>query len=73
MDDFDRLLELELVRMLDSVVRAPAPPRSSPPGRLVRVFTAWGSSIAPVASVVVLADAPLEQRSESLSAPAIFS
>jgi hypothetical protein len=82
MNDFDRLLELELARMLDSVVRTPAPPRSSPPGRrpVVRLFTASGSSIGPVATVVVLADGPAEQRAEvafpepaSTPVPAIFS
>jgi hypothetical protein len=58
MNDFDRLLELELTRMLDSVVRTPAPPRSSRPGRrpVVRLFTASASLIAPVATVPVLAD-----------------
>jgi hypothetical protein len=82
MNDFDRLLELELARMLDSVVRTPAPPRGSPPGRqpVVRLFSAWGSSIAPVATVAVLADGLPEQRPEvafpepaSTSGPAIFS
>ena len=66
MNDFDRLLELELARMLDSVVRTPAPPRSSPPGRplAVRLFTASASAIAPAATVAVLADGPAEQRAE---------
>jgi hypothetical protein len=82
MNDFDRLLELGLARMLDEVVRTPAPPRDSPPGRqpLVRLFSAWGSSIAPVATVAVLADGPLEQRPDvafpepaSTQGPAIFS
>jgi hypothetical protein len=82
MNDFDRLLELELARMLDSVVRTAAPPRSSPPGRrpLVRLFSASGSSIAPVATVAVLVDGPTEQRPEeafpeavSTPSPAIFS
>ena len=82
MNDFDRLLELELARMLDGVVRTPAPPRSSPPGRrpVVRLFTASGSSIAPVATVAVLADGPAEQGAAeafpvpaSTPGPAIFS
>ena len=82
MDDFDRLLELELARMLDSVVRTPAPPRSWPPGRrsVVRLFTASGSSIAAVATVAVLADGTAQQRAEvafpeptSTPGPAIFS
>ncbi len=30
MNDFDRLLEFELARMLNEVVRTPAPPRGSP-------------------------------------------
>jgi hypothetical protein len=82
MDDFDRLLELGLARMLDEVVRTPPPPRGSPPGRrpVVRIFTASGSSIAPVATVAVLADGPADQRAEvafpepaSALGPAIFS
>ncbi len=82
MDDFDRLLELGLARMLDEVVRTPPPPRGSPPGRrpVVRIFTASGSSIGPVATVAVLADGPTEQRPEvafpdavSTPGPAIFS
>ena len=66
MDDFDRLLELGLARMLDEVVRTPPPPRGSPPGRrpVVRLFTASGSSIAPVATVAVLADGPAKQLVE---------
>jgi len=82
MDDFDRLLELELARMLDDVVKAPAPPRGWPPGRrpALRFFTSWGSSIGPTAVVVVLADGPVEHQSEvafpqplSATCPAIFS
>jgi hypothetical protein len=82
MDDFDRLLELGLARMLDDLVRTPPPPRGSPPGRrpVVRIFTASGSSIAPVATVAVLADGPADQRAEvafpepaSTPGPAIFS
>ncbi len=67
MNDFDRLLELELARMLDSVVRAPAPTRSSAPERrpVVRLFTASGSSIAAVATVAVHVDGPVEQRAEA--------
>ena len=83
MDDFDRLLELELARMLDAVVKAPAPPRGWPPGRprpVVKLFTGLGSSIGPTATVVVLADGPVEHQSEvafpqplSATGPAIFS
>ncbi|HWO46413.1 MAG TPA: hypothetical protein VNO87_12695 [Methylomirabilota bacterium] len=82
MNDFDRLLELELARMLDSVVRTPPPPRISPPGHqpLVRLFAASASLIAPVATVAVLADGPAEQPAEvavreptSAPGPAIFS
>ena len=32
MDDFDRLLEFQLRRKLDSVVRSPVPPRRVRPG-----------------------------------------
>ncbi len=66
MNDFDRLLELELARILDSVVRTPAPPRNWAPERrpVVRLFTASGSSIAPVATVAVLADGPAKQLVE---------
>jgi len=75
MNDFDRFLELGLAQMLDEVVKAPAPPRASPPGRhpVLRLFTAPGSLIGPVASVVVLVDAPVERRSEPRPAPAIVS
>jgi hypothetical protein len=31
MDDFDRRLEIELARLLDRVVRTPAPPRRGHP------------------------------------------
>src|SRR5260370_28095315 len=67
MNDFDRWLELELARMLDHVVRTPAPPRSSPSERppVVRLFTASGSSIGPVATVAVLADGPAEHHAEA--------
>jgi hypothetical protein len=69
MNDFDRLLELELARMLDGVVRTPAPPRSSPAGHppVVWLFAASGSSIAPVATVAVLADGPAEQGARQRS------
>jgi hypothetical protein len=77
MDDFDRLLELELARMLDDVVKAPAPSRGWPPGRprpVVKLFTGLGSSIGPTATVVVLADGPGGQQSEvAFPHPAIFS
>ncbi len=82
MNDFDRWLELELARMLDEVVRTPAPPRGSPPGRqpVMRLFSGSRSSIAPVATVAVLADGLPEERAEvayqepaSTLAPAIFS
>ena len=82
MDDFDRLLELELARMLDEVVKAPAPPRGWPPGRrpVVRLFTSWGTSIGPAATVVVLADGAVDHQSEvafprplSATGPAILS
>ena len=59
MNDFDRRLERELAWMLDTVVRKPAPPRRGRPGSkpILKIFTATGASIAPVAAVVVLADA----------------
>jgi len=45
--------------MLDTVVRQPAPPRRglSRSKPILKIFTATGASIAPVAAVVVLADA----------------
>ncbi len=82
MNDFDRLLELELARMLDGVVRTPAPPRSSPPGHrpVVRLFTRSASLIAPLATVAGLGDEPAEERAEVAfpvpalaPGPAIFS
>ena len=59
MNDFDRRLERELAWMLDRVVRTPAPPRIGRPGSrpILKIFTATGASIAPVAAVVVLVDA----------------
>src|SRR2546428_14195225 len=56
MNDFDRRLERELALMLDRVVRTPAPPRIRRPGSrpILKIFTATGASIAPVAAVVVL-------------------
>ncbi len=83
MDDFDRQLEAELARMLDRVVRTPAPPRRGRPGStpILRLYSGPGGSIAPVARVVVLVDAPNELRAEvatlselaSAPGPAIFS
>jgi hypothetical protein len=72
MDDFDRRLERELARLLDRVVRQPAPPRRGRPGStpLLRLFSGTGAAIAPVASVVVLVDAP---EAPALATPATFS
>src|SRR2546425_4726956 len=69
MDDFDRRLERELAWMLDRVVRTPAPPRRGHPGSkpLLKIFSATGASIAPVATVVVLADS----AEPAIAAPAL--
>src|SRR2546426_12123485 len=69
MDDFDRRLERELAWMLDRVVRTPAPPRRGHPGSkpLLKIFSATGASIAPVATVVVLADS----AEPAMAAPAL--
>ena len=67
MNDFDRLLETELSRMLDRVVRTPAPPRRRRPGSRP-VLTLYRRSDEPtgrVAKVVVLVDAPLVPRAEA--------
>ena len=76
MDDFDRQLEAELARMLDRVVRAPAPPRRGRPEKrpILRLYSGPGSSIAPVATVVVMADAPVDgihDRAGASEPPAI--
>lgn len=70
MDDFDRRLERELAWMLDKVVRTPAPPRRGRPGAkpLLKIYSGTGASIAPVATVVVLADA---NDPSAMAAPAI--
>src|SRR2546427_5992663 len=69
MDDFDRRLERELAWMRDGVVRTPAPPRRGHPGSkpLLKIFSATGASIAPVATVVVLADS----AEPAMAAPAL--
>jgi hypothetical protein len=70
MNDFDRRLERELAWMLDRVVREPAPPRRGRPGStpILKIFTASGASIAPVAAVVILTDAA---EPVAIAAPAI--
>jgi hypothetical protein len=61
MNDFDRLLESELSRMLDRVVRTPAPPRRGKPGSrpVLRLYPGSDEATGRVAKVVVLADAPV--------------
>ena len=82
MNDFDRHLETELSRMLDRVVRTPAPPRRGRSGSRP-VLTLYRSSDEPtgrVAKVVVLVDAPLVPRAGAafmepgtVTRPVIFS
>ena len=45
MNDFDRRLELELARLLDRVVRTPAPPRRGRPVNrpAVKLYSSAGS------------------------------
>jgi hypothetical protein len=60
MDEFDRLLEVELARMLDGVVRMPAPPRRRRPRRrpiLKLLISDPMAATGPFAPVVILADA----------------
>ena len=66
MNDFDRLLETELSRMLDRVVRAPAPPRRGRSGSrpLLKLYPGSDGPTGRVAKVVVLADGPLVPRAE---------
>jgi hypothetical protein len=49
MDDFDRRLEFELARLLDRVVRTPAPPRRGRPVNrpAVKLHSGAGSPAAP--------------------------
>ena len=82
MNDFDRLLETELSRMLDRVVRAPAPPRRgrSASRPLLKLYPGSDEPTGRVARVVVMADAPLVPRAEvafteagAVTGPLIFS
>ncbi|HEX7264555.1 MAG TPA: hypothetical protein VF383_10305 [Candidatus Dormibacteraeota bacterium] len=69
MNDFDRLLETELSRMLDRVVRTPAPPRHGRPGSsplLLKVLRGSDEPADRLARIVVLADA-------QAAPPVIFS
>jgi hypothetical protein len=68
MDDLDRLLQSELSRMLDRVVRTPAPPRRGKPESrpLLKLYPGSDEATGRVAKVVVLADSPVVP-------PAIFS
>jgi hypothetical protein len=63
MNDFDRLLETELSRMLDRVVRTPAPPRRGRPGAspLLKLLRGSDEPADRLAKIVVLADAPAVQ------------
>jgi hypothetical protein len=82
MNDFDRLLETELSRILDRVVRTPPPPRRrrSESHPLLKLYPGSHEPTGRVAKVVVLADAPLLPRAEvaftepgAVSGPVIFS
>ena len=82
MDDFDRQLEAELARMLDRVVRTPAPPRPRRVSKpLLNLFAGSEATIGAVAPVVVVADSPAELRAElaafseapAAHRPAVFS
>jgi len=82
MDDFDRHLETELARMLDRVVRTPAPPRHGRVSKpLLNLFAGSEASIGAVATVAVVADSPAELRAElaafseapATPRPAVFS
>lgn len=63
MNDFDRLLETELSRMLDRVVRTPAPPRRGRPGSspLLKLLRGSDEPADRLAKIVVRADAPAVQ------------
>lgn len=76
MNDFDRRLELELARMLDGVVHAPAPPRGkrSRHRPVVELRAVTRAAFAPAAAIVVLEESPGDLRAEAavLSEPAGF-
>jgi hypothetical protein len=64
MDHFDRLLEIELARLLDPIVEAPAPPRRRQPRKLgvLRALTgglADGRPDSPIALVVMAEPVPV--------------
>jgi hypothetical protein len=59
MNDFDRRLEVELARLLDRVVRTPAPPRRTRSGRRPVVTLYAGSSAGELSvEAVALSDTP---------------
>jgi hypothetical protein len=58
MNDFDRRLETELARMLDRVVRSPAPPRRGRPGRRVLSLSVVPARVPPVAADPTLISSP---------------
>jgi hypothetical protein len=64
MDHFDRLLEMQLARLLDPIVHAPAPPRRRLPrkGAILRALTGGltdGRPAGPVDLVVVAEPVPV--------------
>jgi hypothetical protein len=65
MDDFDRRLEIELARLLDRVVRTPAPPRRGHPvnGPAVKLYS---SARTPTAIAAV-------SESPAIPGPPLFS
>jgi hypothetical protein len=68
MNDFDRLLEIELARMLDRVVRTPAPPRRGRPENrpVVKLYSGSGGPTATTATAAILTDLP------GVPGPALF-
>jgi len=52
MDQLDRILELELARLLDPIVRVPAPPRRRRRGGLTVVVSDVAVLVEPVPVVV---------------------
>jgi hypothetical protein len=52
MDQLDRILELELTRLLDPIVRAPVPPRRRRRGGLTVIASDVAALVEPVPVVV---------------------
>ncbi|HSS93987.1 MAG TPA: hypothetical protein VLR46_08350 [Candidatus Dormibacteraeota bacterium] len=73
MNEFDRQLESDLKRLLDRVVRTPAPPRGRRPGDrpMLRLYTRPGAVIGPPSTVVILVDSSGEAEAAFPAVPAI--